>query len=571
MRGIIRQDRHRRHTGFGSVAAFVLLCIGLGLAAPVQAQDAIDPILEEERRRQLEARTNELGTMQPRGSAPAPGPAQAAGGPCFQVDDLSIEGVTLLTPPEVERIIGPYVGRCLQGADIQAVMRSLDAVYAERGHITTKTYIPPQNLTSGRLVLTVLEGRVEDILLIDAERQIESRRGARQLATAFPGRKGDLFDLRDFEQGLDQMNRLDSVDAILKLQPGETPGGSYVIVQRLQEDRNRAHIRLDNQGSGSTGRNRLSLDLEFDDLLGANDAWSLGYAGSENTNAFSLFGSVPYGYWTFETDLGYSEYLTPLTSVAELFGRTNTAGLRARYMLHRDQDSNTEVIGGLRLRDAERFINDLRLTPQRLVTLDLGIKHLHLGAQARNAYDATIRAGLDAFGADRDPPDPGRDIPRAQFIKVEAGWQRQGALGGAGTMVNDLRLQWSPHTLYGAEQMSLGSFSTVRGYENPVATGDMGFYIRNDLYLSQDIWNALPEGHAAEIAARTQTHVFLDLGMTHDHARDVTEKAAGLGIGLSYYHQRFTLSGTIGVSLIQNDRLRIGDPVAQLRIDLKTW
>lgn len=552
-------------------AVLALLCLGSGHGAPVRAQAAIDPILEEERRRQLEARTNELGTMQPRGSAPAPGPAQAAGGPCFQVNDLSVEGVTLLTPPELATITAPYVGRCLQGADIQAVMRSLDAVYAERGYITTKTYIPPQNLTSGRLLLTVLEGRVEDILLIDAERQIESRRGARQLATAFPDAKGGLFDLRDFEQGLDQMNRLDSVDAILKLQPGETPGGSYVIVQRLQEDRNRAHIRLDNQGSRATGRNRLSLDLEFDDLLGANDTWSLGYAGSENTNAFSLFGSVPYGYWTFETDLGYSEYLTPLTSLAELFGRTNSAGLRARYMLHRDQDSNTELISGLRLRDAERFINDLRLTPQRLATLDLGIKHLHLGPRARNAYDATLRFGLDAFGADSDPPDPARDIPRAQFLRIEAGWQRQGALGTAGTLVNDLRLQWSPHTLYGAEQMSLGSFSTVRGYENPVATGDMGIYIRNDLYLSPDIWNVLPEGRAAEIAARTQTHLFLDLGLTHDHARNATEKAAGLGLGLSYYHQRFTLSGTIGVSLIQNDRLRIGDPVAQLRLDLKTW
>ena len=557
--------------GVTRAAVLALLCLGFGHGAPVRAQAAIDPILEEERRRQLEARTNELGTMQPRGSAPAPGPAQAAGGPCFQVNDLSIEGVTLLSPPELAAITAPYVGRCLQGADIQAVMRGLDAVYAERGYITTKTYIPPQNLTSGRLVLTVLEGRVEDILLIDAERQIESRRGARQLATAFPGAKGGLFDLRDFEQGLDQMNRLDSVDAILKLQPGEIPGGSYVIVQRLQEDRNRAHIRLDNQGSRATGRNRLSLDLEFDDLLGANDTWSLGYAGSENTNAFSLLGSVPYGYWTFETDLGYSEYLTPLTSLAELFGRTNTAGLRARYMLHRDQDSNTELISGLRLRDAERFINDLRLTPQRLATLDLGIKHLHLGPRARNAYDATLRVGLDAFGADSDPPDPARDIPRAQFFKIEAGWQRQGAIGTAGTMVNDLRLQWSPHTLYGAEQMSLGSFSTVRGYENPVATGDIGFYIRNDLYLPPDIWNGLPEGRAAEIAARTQTHLFLDLGLTHDHARNTTEKAAGLGFGLSYYHQRFTLSGTIGVPLIRNDRLRIGDPVAQLRLDLKTW
>ncbi|MDX5402825.1 MAG: hypothetical protein LPK02_11575 [Rhodobacterales bacterium] len=51
----------------------------------------------------------------------------------------------------------------------------------------------------------------------------------------------------------------------------------------------------------------------------------------------------------------------------------------------------------------------------------------------------------------------------------------------------------------------------------------------------------------------------------------MTEKAAGLGLGLSCCHDRSTLSGTIGVSLIQNDRLRIGDPVAQLHLDPKTW
>ncbi|RUS63657.1 ShlB/FhaC/HecB family hemolysin secretion/activation protein [Pseudorhodobacter sp. E13] len=549
----------------------MVLALTFATSAPLLAQQVPDPILEEERRRQLEQRTNELGTLERRGGAPDPGPAQARGGPCFQINRLTVEGVTLLSPEELAAITSKYVPRCMQGADIQAVMRELDATYADQGYITSKTYIPPQNLAAGELTLTMLEGTVEDILLIDAEQQIESKRGERQLKTAFPNAEGELFQLRDFEQGLDQMNRLASVEAILKLQPGAEPGGSYVIVQRVQEDRVRGYARLDNQGSESTGRNRLSFDLEVDDLFGANDAWTFGYSGSENTNALSINGSVPYGYWTFETELAYSEYLTPLNALSELFGTSRTAGLKARYVAHRDQTSTTELNFGLRLRKSDRFINDLRLTPQNLTTFNLGVKHLRLGEKARNSYDATLTFGTTLFGADKDAPGVGSDIPRAQFFKINAGWQRQGALGQAGTLVTDLRAQWSPHTLYGTEQLSLGSFSTVRGYEASVATGDMGLNMRNDLYLTPNIWNFLPEEIAGKVAAKTQTHLFLDMGVTHDRARDVTEKAAGFGIGLSYYHKRFTLSGTVGVPLIEGNSFGIGDPVVQIRADVKTW
>lgn len=547
------------------------LALMLGTALPAAAQQNLDPILEQERRRALEQRTNELGTLERRGSAPDPGPAQARGGPCFQINTLTVEGVTLLTPAELATITGKYVPNCMQGADIQAVMRDLDAAYADRGYITSKTYIPPQNLQDGSLTLTMLEGKVEDILLIDTEKQIDNARGARQLASAFPKAKGRLFQLRDFEQGLDQMNRLASVEAILKLQPGEMPGGSYVIVQRVQNDRLRGYARLDNQGSETTGRNRLSFDLEVDDLFGANDAWIFGYSGSENTNALSLNGSLPYGYWTFETELAYSEYLTPLNALSELFGTSHTAGIKARLMTHRDQTSTTEVNFGLRIRKSDRFINDARLTPQNLSTISLGAKHLRLGETARNSFDATLMFGTPLLGADKDAPGSGSDIPRAQFFKIEAGWQRQAALGRAGTWVSDLRAQLSPHTLYGAEQMSLGSYSTVRGYENSVATGDMGAYLRNDLYLTPAIWTFLPETLAEKLAGKTQTHLFLDMGITHDHARDVTEKAAGFGLGVSFYHKRLTLSGAIALPLIEGDRFHIGAPVFQARMDMKTW
>ncbi len=553
------------------VRAILALILFASTCLSVAAQQNLDPILEEERRRQLEQRTNELGNLERRGAAPDPGPAQARGGPCFDIQAITVDGVTLLTPQELAAITGKYVPRCLQGADIQAVMRELDAAYADQGYITSKTYIPPQNLQGGRLILQMVEGRVEDILLIDDTKQIETRRGQRQLATAFPGTKGGLFQLRDFEQGLDQMNRLASVEAILKLQPGTEPGDSYVIVQRIQKDRFRGYVRFDNQAARSTGRNRLSFETEIDDLFGLNDTWTLGYSGTENTNALSFYGSVPIGYWTLESDLSYSEYLTPLSALAELFGYSWTGGVRARYVVARGQTTTTELSFGVKVRQSERFINDVRLIPQDLTTLNIGVKHLRLGERARNSYDAMLSIGTPLLGADRDPSGQASDIPRAQFYKVTAGWQRQGQLGKAGTLVTDLRAQWSSHTLYGSEQLSLGSLYTVRGYDTAIANGETGAYIRNDLYLSSNIWNTLPQKAANWIAPKAQTYLFLDAGVAYDRARDTTETAAGIGFGLSWYHKRYTISGAFGVPLVRDDRLTMGSAIAQVRVDVKAW
>lgn len=548
-----------------------LLALLLGVAPGLAQTIPADPVLEEQRQKALENRTNALGTMQIRGGAADPGPAQAAAGPCFPIQTVTVDGASLLSAAELHAIVDPFVPRCMQGADIQALMRALDAAYADRGYITSKTYIPAQNLQSGTLTLTMLEGRVEDILLIDTEKQLEGRRADRQIASAFPRTRGDLFRLRDFEQGLDQMNRLASVDAVLKLQPGDQPGGSHVIVQRVQTDRVRGYTRMDNQGSESTGVRKLSFDLQVDDLVGMNDAWTFGYAGSDNTNALTLDASAPWGYWTFGGALSYSEYLTPLNAATELYGTARSIALTAKSMAFRDQTSTTEIALGLTVRRADRFVNDVRLTPQNLSTLSIGVTRMELGAFGRNAYDARLTFGTTLFGADEDLTGLPNNVPRAQFMKLDLGWQRQGAIGRIGTLVTDLRAQYSAVPLYGAEQMSLGSLSTVRGYDAIVASGDNGAYIRNDLYLPPGLWSFLPDAAATHMAEKLQTLVFLDAGVTFDRARNLRETAAGAGVGLSYYHDHFTLSGVVGLPLVTGPTAPRGKPVAQLRVDVKTW
>lgn len=479
-------------------------------------------------------------------------------------------GATRLAPAETAALVAPFAPGCMQGADVQAAMRALDAAYADRGLITSKTYIPAQNLSDRVLTLEVVEGRIEGLFLIGPEGEISGRRADRLLGTAFPGAEGALFDLRDFEQGLDQMNRLASVEATLRLQPGEEPGGSYAIVERAQADRLRGSARADTLASRATGRNRLTLQLEADDLLGANDAWTASFAVTENTNALSLGASVPYGRWTFEGDLGVSEYLTPLSPLAELFGTTTTARLSARRMLRRGQFSTTEGHATLDWRDGARLVNNAALTPQRVTALTLGLRHIRLGEGSRNSFEAGISFGLPLLGATRDEADAPRDAPSAQFSRLSFGWQRQAALGTLGTLVTDLQAQASPDTLFGSEQMALGSYATVRGYDAAIVAGDGGGYLRTDLYLAPDLWTrALPAGLREAAARRVQPHLFLDAGVVRDRAGGADGRAGGAGFGLSWQRGRVTATGLVGVPLVrEGGRLGTGNPVAQVRFDV---
>ncbi|MGX4731392.1 POTRA domain-containing protein, partial [Pseudomonas corrugata] len=74
--------------------------------------------------------------------------------------------------------------------------------YIEKGLVTSRAYLPQQDLSSGHLQVLVVEGRLEG--LKGAE---NSQLSARELAMAFPGKTGDLVNLREIEQMVDQLNR----------------------------------------------------------------------------------------------------------------------------------------------------------------------------------------------------------------------------------------------------------------------------------------------------------------------------------------------------------------------------
>lgn len=523
-----------------------LLMTALAIAVlPAQAQRT-DPgrqLLEELQQRQLEREeSREPGKIEVKPEAkPAPAPDD---GICFDIDRIDLEGATLLDPEVRDPLLARYTGKCLGRGEINALLAALTQAYVDRGYVTTRVYIPPQNLSSRVLRLLVIEGRIERLYMnqdADADR--------RRVWAAFPTGAGDTLRLQDLEQGLDQLNRVPSSNATLQLQPGAEPGGTVVAIQDRAENRLRAYVAYDNYGQQRTGKRRISLGAEADNLLSLNDTWALVYAGTLDTNAVAGNGSIGLGDWTFGVSGSYSEFLQQLTPDTELFGRSTIVGLSADRLLYRSSTTKSSAAFALDRKRFRRFVNDVALIPQDLTVARAGARSQIRSPDGILFLDGVLAVGLTALGATRDPAGLPPDAPLAQFTKFEAGVTWLGRVADFPLRAS-LRGQYSLDPLYSSEQIVLGGFYTVRGYGESVAFGDSGWYSRNELAIPLRPGSLDFEG--IDWSRHLQPYAFLDGGQVFSKSGLFERSLGGVGLGLRLAKRPVSFDLTLAYPFIRN-------------------
>jgi len=176
-----------------------------------------------------------------------------ASGPCFEINQISLQQASLITPDTQKRLVAPYINQCLSLDRINQLVRAISEWYVQRGYITSRAFLTEQNLSHGTLNITVLEGKLEAIHLQGAS--------ARQLNMAFPTRAGRILNLRDIEQGMEQINRLRTSPVQIEIIPSSQPGYSIVNLTSTPEFPLTLGLNMDNSGQRSTGIGQLSGSL----------------------------------------------------------------------------------------------------------------------------------------------------------------------------------------------------------------------------------------------------------------------------------------------------------------------
>ncbi|MBX9409906.1 ShlB/FhaC/HecB family hemolysin secretion/activation protein [Pseudomonas baetica] len=488
----------RRFTLCPLLSAFVLsVCASsLEAAEPVapgqevlrqqqQQQRDLQQLQLEQRKRQLER-----GAFGPASVTPAIPQTITPDERCWPLSGTRIGGVTLIDSAKLNARIKPLLAPCMGVGQINHLLATITAIYVEKGYIASRPYLSSAPAAGQSLDIVVDEGYIESIELADQSLPVS-------LGGAFPGMLGGPLNLRDLEQGLDQLNRLRSIDLTADIAPGTQPGASRIILRSRTSGQSRWALNagLDNLGSASTGRDRDSVSLSLDSPLELNDLLSLSASDTVNqgdrySRNASLYYAIPYGYWTYSVFASHAEYRAPFKLPSVTFhstGITDQISLRADRVLWRDQSRQLSANLQLAHKDVDSYLENVRLGIQSptLTVAEAGLNLFWLDRAVWN-LDVNYAQGLRWFGADDDSQHQVNNLPKAQFRKYRAGlsqW-RNGQLGAqAWQWQSQLNVQYSPDPLPAIEQLLGTDDSAVRGYRVSSASGASGAIWRNTLRL----------------------------------------------------------------------------------------
>ena len=419
--------------------------------------------------------------------------ASSAGPGCHTIREIAITGAPHLPESVGTEIRSRYLDRCLGVSEIEEILGEITKAYILRGYVTARAYLPAQNLASGRLEIVVIEGKVSSIRIEDGGK------GSVSKGNAFPGVEGRVLNLRDLEQGIDQLNRLASNNARLDIVPGEQPGESIVVIRNEPRSRFHFNIGYDNQGDSNTGKYQtggtLSLDnpFGFDDFITATHRETTpGDKGRKFSGSDSLLYSIPFGYTTATLGKSRSQYATPvaLPSGLELVssGNTTTSYITVNRVMYRDQANKATLGATLTTKQSRNYLagNFMQVSSRNLTVLDIdGSLATALGGGALQ-LNAGLSEGLDAMGALTDLDGLPDSAPRAQFRKYRLGANYTLPFRLAdhdAAFSSQLAIQRAENVLYGSEQMLIGGLYTVRGFVRNTLSGDHGYYWRNEVSM----------------------------------------------------------------------------------------
>ena len=514
--------------------------------------------VELERRRRIKARRP---IIEPR-PVTEPVPDEL----CFPIENIHLAGVTVYTLGQQEELLAPFQGQCIGKATIKQLLGVITQVYFEDGYITSRAYIGEQDLSSGTLRIQVQEGRLENIIFADPT---DTRQAV--LYTAFPSIKdsiegsakgsieGELLNLRDLEQGLENINRLASTKATLSLFPGDYAGGSVVEVDYQTEWPMTARLSYDNSGQESTGERQAGMFFGFDNLMSINDYTYLSLqtdtaddSDGKKSESIAWHTDLPFGYWSLSLDASRFKYMSVVKSALNTFetsGKSHNYALSLSRVLFRNTSRTNRIDMGLRRRESNNYIEDvfIETSSRRLAIATLGFHHTEYFSAAQLDVNLIYHRGVKVMGSLDDTDFPSDDGPRAQFDKftLDTNYRYNfDWLDTPLTYATRLNYQYSPDQLYGSEQISIGGQFTVRGYKEVSLSANSGGYWRNELAAA--FYPEFFSGSSKYFFSLLKPFVAVDYGLIRDefYTDEKRQKMSGWAVGLGLYGEHLSLDVT---------------------------
>lgn len=419
--------------------------------------------------------------------------------PCFPIHRIELAGEAaerfLWALKAADLADDPATGRCLGTAAINVVMSRIQNAIVQKGFVTTRVLAAPQDLKTGTLALTVIPGRIHAI------RFSEDTPSRATTWNAVPASPGDILNVRDIEQALENFKRVPTAEADIQIVPADgpdaSPGESDLVIRWQQRMPFRLNVAVDDSGSKQTGKYQGSVTVAYDDWWTLNDLFYVslnhdlggGDPGSKGTRGYTVHYEVPYGYWLLGFTLSGYDYHQSVAGANQTYRYSGTSGnaeVRLSRILYRDAVRKTGAYLRGWTRKSNNFIDDTEVEVQRrrMAGWEAGLTHREFIGTATLDASVGYRRGTGGMDAMRAPEESfGEGTSRPEILTADAQLNVPFTVASQRLRyTGSWRAQWNRTPLVPQDRFSIGGRYTVRGFDGEVTlTGDRGWLLRNDL------------------------------------------------------------------------------------------
>lgn len=491
----------QRHRKLLLALPFVSTAYAIDLPPAQQNKQELDRLERQNNQALIEdAKRTEQRLQAQRAQNPGDIPISQQDSPswAFKVDKIIIlDDDKFEDAPQRQAIIERYQGQKMGKADIFNLARELTNFYISRGYATTLVGIEPGNLQEGTLTLRVLWGKINALKTNNEEPNFRQRM---RLFTAYPFATGNILNMQDIDQAVENLMRVSGQDNI-QVTPSVINSRSDLNLIAQPFFPLSMAAGLNNSGTKASGWQQYYGSATLKNIASLNDIFNAYYSWNnlnnheDNQDSFSLSYSVPLGYWNFDLSYYKSSYDKSIGGYYGGYdsdGHSERSSLRVSRMLTRNASGKTSAWAKFEKRENYNGIEGQQIDVSSKTYSSISSGLTWVGALIGGWFYGDIGVSLGtpwANAAWKDDKDlSGFDIDYVKYNGI-ASWSRPlfqtSRLGGNYEL--NMGFQYTPATLVSDYKMTLGDEYSVRGFKDDSLMVDSGAWVANTLNFPFDI------------------------------------------------------------------------------------
>lgn len=403
----------------------------------------------------------------------------------FVLKSVIIENNTIFSDKDLKFSYQNKMHKKLEFKDLAEIADLITQKYQQAGYMLSFAVIPTQKVIDGILNIVIIEGAIDDVMLVDKTPKEYSKK---LFAYAELLLKTKPMTRVAYSQFLTKANLLPGIAVSPNLIPSPYAFGASTLILKVQEDQINADISKTNHISERYGHNINTMHLVYNSILygyemgvgyARNDfashkkleAKNLSYKHFVGDNGASI--SIDYG-----KNLAKPFFDSPLDQL-KFSGYSKQVNFSLNYPLLQTFEKTIALNMGIHAKKNDTFVLNILRTNDKVRVLQFGVLYKFNTSLFNKIGNSVIQAdlykGLSGFGATpMTAVNLSRPAAKVNFTKINVTAARLQQLRDNIYISALLEGQYAFSQLLSMEEYSFGGNKLGRGYESSIIGGDHG-------------------------------------------------------------------------------------------------